>query len=79
MSAKHDIKDSVGRLVVDLDKGGEAILFQQGKAIVCQWERKEGDVIRLVKDGQELPFLPGTTYYHVVPTSNPMDRLVTYQ
>ncbi len=79
LSAKHDIKDSVGRLVVDLNKGGEAILFQQGKAIVCQWERKEGDVIRLMKDGQELPFLPGTTYDHVVPTSNPIDKLVTYQ
>jgi len=79
LSAKHDIKDDVGRLVVDLDKGGEAILFQQGKAISCSWERKEGDVIRLMKDGQELPFVPGVTYYHVVPTSSPMDKLVTYQ
>ncbi len=79
LSAKHDIKDDVGRLVVDLDKGGEAILFQQGKSIACSWERKEGDVIRLMKDGQELPFVPGVTYYHVVPTSNPMEKLVTYQ
>jgi len=79
LSAKHDIKDDVGRLVVDLNKGGEAILFQQGKAIACQWERKEGDVIRLVKDGQELPFVPGITYYHVVPNSSPLDKHVTYQ
>ena len=79
LSAKHDIKDSVGRLVVDLDSGGEAILFQQGKAIPCRWERKEGDVVRLVKDGQELPFLPGVTYYHVVPSSSALDSHVTYQ
>ncbi|TVY03169.1 DUF3048 domain-containing protein [Cohnella terricola] len=79
LSAKHDIKDDVGRLVVDLDSGGEAILFQQGKVIPCRWERKEGDVIRLVKDGEELPFLPGVTYYHVVPNSSAMDKHVTYQ
>jgi len=79
LSAKHDIKDDVGRLVVDLDSGGEAVLFQQGKAIPCRWERREGDVIRLVKDGEELPFLPGVTYYHVVPNSSAMDKHVTYQ
>ncbi|WP_239617898.1 DUF3048 domain-containing protein [Cohnella mopanensis] len=79
LNAKHDIKDSVGRLVVDLDKGGDAILFQEGKVIPCQWERKNGDVIRLVKDGQELPFLPGVTYYHVVPNSSSLDKHVTYQ
>ncbi|QJD84755.1 DUF3048 domain-containing protein [Cohnella herbarum] len=79
LSAKHDIKDDVGRLVVDLNSGGKAILFQNGKAIPCEWERKEGDVIRLVKDGQELPFLPGVTYYHVVPNSTALDQHVTYQ
>jgi hypothetical protein len=79
LSATHDIKDDYGRLVVDLDSGGDAVLFQQGKAIVCKWERKEGDVIRLMKDGEELPFLPGVTYYHVVPNSSSMDKHLTYQ
>lgn len=78
LSAKHDIKDSVGRLVIDLDSGGEAVLIQSGKAIPCRWERKEGDVIRLMKDGKELPFLPGVTYYHVVPSSSALDKHVTY-
>ncbi|MFC5470831.1 DUF3048 domain-containing protein [Cohnella suwonensis] len=79
LSAKHDIKDDVGRLVVDLDSGGDAVLFQQGKVIACKWERKEGDVIRLVKDGEELPFLPGVTYYHVVSNASSLDKHVTYQ
>jgi hypothetical protein len=79
LSAKTEIKDSVGRLVVDLDSGGDAVLFQNGKAITCKWERKEGDVIRLTKDGEELPFLPGITYYHVVPNSTALDKHVTYQ
>ncbi len=79
LSAKHDIKDSVGRLVVDLDSGGDAVLFQNGKVIACKWERKDGDVVRLVKNGKELPFLPGVTYYHVVPNSASLDSHVTYQ
>jgi len=79
LAAKHDIKDSVGRLVIDLDSGGEAILFQGGKAIPCRWERSGDDVVRLVKDGKELPFLPGVTYYHVVQSSSSMDKHVVYQ
>ncbi|RKP48734.1 DUF3048 domain-containing protein [Cohnella endophytica] len=79
LSTKHETKDDYGRLVVDLDSGGDAVLFQQGKVIPCTWQRKQGDVIRLMKDGQELPFLPGTTYYHIVPNSSPMEKHLTYQ
>ncbi|XID90487.1 DUF3048 domain-containing protein [Paenibacillaceae bacterium WGS1546] len=78
-SAKHDIQDSEGRLAIDLNSGGEAILFQGGKAIPCRWERSGDDVVRLVKDGRELPFLPGVTYYHVVQNSSSLDNHVTYQ
>ncbi|TJY42359.1 DUF3048 domain-containing protein [Cohnella pontilimi] len=79
LSAKHHSYDDVGRLEIDLNSGGEAVLFQQGKAIACQWERKDGDVVRLMKDGKELPFLPGVTYYHVVPDSPSMAGHLTYQ
>jgi hypothetical protein len=79
LSAKHVTYDDVGRLEVDLNSGGNAILFQNGKAISCEWERKKGDVIRITKDGQELPFLPGITYYHIVPNSTALDKHVTFQ
>lgn len=78
LSTKHVAYDDVGRLEVDLNSGGNALLFQNGKAISCKWERKEGDVIRIMKDGQELPFLPGVTYYHVVPNSTALDKHVTF-
>ncbi|WP_372660334.1 DUF3048 domain-containing protein [Cohnella sp.] len=78
LSAKHVTYDDVGRLEVDLTSGGEALLFQNGKAISCKWERKEGDVIRITKGGQELPFLPGVTYYHVVPNSMALDKHVIF-
>lgn len=75
---KHVILDDVGRLEVDLKSGGEAVLLQQGKAVACQWVR-DGDMVRLMKDGRELPFLPGVTYYHVVPNTKAMDGYLTYQ
>jgi hypothetical protein len=79
LSAKHNMYDKIGRLEIDLKSGGEAVLFEQGKAIVCQWERKDGDLVRLVKDGKELPFLPGVTYYHVVPNTPSLAGHVSYQ
>lgn len=79
LATKVQTYDDYGRLVVDLDKGGDAVLFQQGKVIACKWERKEGDVIRIVKDGKELPFLPGVTYYHVVPSAKALTSYLTYQ
>lgn len=79
LSTKHITYDDVGRLEVNLDSGGDALLFQEGKVISCKWERKKGDVIRIMKDGQELPFLPGVTYYHVVPNSTALDKLVSFQ
>ncbi|WEK53608.1 MAG: DUF3048 domain-containing protein [Candidatus Cohnella colombiensis] len=79
LSAKHTVYDDVGRLDIDLNSGGEAVLFQQGKVIQARWERKAGDVIRLMKDGKELPFLPGVTYYHVVSNAKAMDTHLTYE
>ncbi|WP_080835299.1 DUF3048 domain-containing protein [Cohnella massiliensis] len=79
LSAKHRTYDSEGRLEINLQSGGEALLFQQGRVIVCEWERESGDIVRLVKDGAELPFAPGKTYYHVLPSSSPLASLVTYQ
>jgi hypothetical protein len=78
ISAKHVTYDDVGRLEVDLDSGGDALLFQNGKAITAKWERKKGDVIRITSGGVELPFLPGITYYHVVPNSTAIDNYVSY-
>jgi hypothetical protein len=78
LSTKHVIQDDKGRLEVDMKSGGEAVLFQNGKAIPCQWEHQEGDIVRLMKNGKELPFLPGITYYHVVPDTQSLSGHVTY-
>lgn len=78
LSTKHQAYDKEGRLEVDLKRGGEAVLIQQGKAVECEWVR-DGNMIRIMKDGKELPFLPGITYYHVVPDSSELSQHVNYQ
>lgn len=76
LGADHKVLDDVGRLAVDLNLGGEAILFQQGKAIHGQWIHRTDDVIRFVKDNVEVPFVPGTTYFNVVPNQPDFDSHV---
>ncbi|SFA78446.1 Protein of unknown function [Cohnella sp. OV330] len=79
LSAKHHAYDDYGRLEIDLNSGGEAVLFQEGRAIACEWKRTPGDIIRIYRDGRELKFVPGTTYYHVVPTDGGFASHVTYE
>ncbi|MFL0557843.1 MULTISPECIES: DUF3048 domain-containing protein [Paenibacillus] len=69
MGADHRVLDDVGRLEVGLELGGEAILFQQGKVIQANWIRKEGDMIRFIKDNAEIPMVPGQTFIHIVPNT----------
>lgn len=69
MGADHKVLDDVGRLSVNLELGGEALLFQRGKVIQGRWIRNSNDVIRFVKDNVEVPFYPGTTYFNIVPNS----------
>lgn len=67
LATQHKVLDDVGRLAVDLDMGGEAILLQGGKVIRGNWIHKSGDVIRFIKDNVEVPFYPGKTYFNIVP------------
>lgn len=77
LGADHKVLDDVGRLAIDLDSGGEAMLFQYGKVIKGQWVRSDGDVIRFMKDGKEVPLVPGTTYFNIVPNSPAFDTHIT--
>ncbi|WP_258171105.1 DUF3048 domain-containing protein [Paenibacillus sp. R14(2021)] len=67
LGAKHKTYDDYGRLEIDLESGGPAMLIQLGKSVACEWVRSGDGLIRLMKDGQELPFVPGHTFYHIVP------------
>ncbi|OAB44638.1 DUF3048 domain-containing protein [Paenibacillus antarcticus] len=67
MGADHKVLDDVGRLSVDINLGGEALIFQQGKLVKGNWIHSKDDVIRFVKDDKEIPLVPGTTYINIVP------------
>ncbi|QLG42566.1 DUF3048 domain-containing protein [Paenibacillus sp. E222] len=65
--ADHKVLDNVGRLSVNLEQGGEAMLFQKGKMIRGQWVKKPGDIIRFVQNGTEVALVPGKTFISIVP------------
>lgn len=67
LGADHQTLDNEGRLAVDLDKGGKAILFQRGKAVEAEWVRAPDGMIRIVINGAEVSFVPGKTFFHIVP------------
>ncbi|MDQ0063240.1 DUF3048 domain-containing protein [Paenibacillus harenae] len=78
LGANHKTLDNEGRLSVDLERGGSAILFQQGKAVEADWVRAPDGMIRIVKNGTELPFVPGKTFFHIVPNKPTFAEHVTW-
>ncbi|WP_150274784.1 DUF3048 domain-containing protein [Paenibacillus tepidiphilus] len=70
LGTEHKVLDDVGRLSVDVELGGEAMLFQRGNKIEGRWSRQPGDMIRFVKaDGTEAQMYPGITHILIVPVS----------
>lgn len=78
MGADHKVLDDVGRLQVDVELGGEALLFQRGQVIKGRWSRQPDDVIRFVKDGKEALMYPGITHILIIPNSPSFSSHVVY-
>jgi hypothetical protein len=79
MGADHKVLDDVGRLHIDVELGGEALLFQRGQVIKGRWSRKANDVIRFVKNGEEALMYPGVTHILVVPNAPSFSSHVGYE
>ncbi|MCL6605268.1 MAG: DUF3048 domain-containing protein [Paenibacillus sp.] len=77
MGADHKVLDDVGRLQIDVELGGEAVLFQRGQVIKGRWARKPNDVIRFVKDGEEATLYPGVTHFLIVPNTPTFNSHIT--
>ncbi|WP_405106919.1 DUF3048 domain-containing protein [Paenibacillus sp. FSL K6-1217] len=79
MGSDHKVLDDIGRLQVDTELGGEAVLLQRGVALKGKWSRSPGDVIRFVKqDGKEALMFPGITHILIVPNSPSFSSHVEY-
>lgn len=79
MGTDHKVLDDVGRLQVDTELGGEALLFQRGVAVQGKWSRRPGDIIRFVtQGGKEALMYPGVTHILMVPNSPSFSSHVDY-
>ncbi len=67
LAGSYKVLDHIGRLSLNIDAGGKALLFQQGKIVRDEWKHAAGDAIRFYSGGKEMPLVIGTTYYTIVP------------
>ena len=79
LGADHKTLDDVGRVSINLDLGGDAMLFQHGKVMKGTWIRKADDVIRFVKDNTEVPLYPGKTNFLIVPNNPDFESHIEIQ
>jgi hypothetical protein len=77
VAADHRVIDSAGRRDINLESGGNAVLIQNGKAQAIQWKNENGRIVP-VKDGVEVPLVPGKTWVNIIPTSQ-FDSNVTWE
>ncbi|MBP3952573.1 DUF3048 domain-containing protein [Bacillus suaedae] len=75
IETEHKVLDSEGRRSIDLTSGGQALLFQNGKARKIEWENRDGIMVP-VSEGEVIPLLPGQTWVNIVPMG--MEQSVTY-
>lgn len=59
--------DDAGRQEIDLNSGGKMQLFRDGIIIKGKWEKRNGKIVYLNSDGEEIEINPGQTWIQVVP------------
>lgn len=75
--AHHETIDADGRQSIDLESGGEALLFQNGGVRKIEWISQGGMLIPTA-DGEMVELVPGKTWIHIVPTNPGMGQSVSY-
>ncbi|HLV08996.1 MAG TPA: DUF3048 domain-containing protein, partial [Halanaerobiales bacterium] len=67
---KTRVIDDIGRLEMELQGNGQALVFRDGILIEGYWEKHSGEWTRFYENnGQEIKLNPGQTWIEVVPTS----------
>ncbi|OPZ63633.1 MAG: putative lipoprotein YerB precursor [Firmicutes bacterium ADurb.Bin506] len=65
--ARTRVLDDEGRLAVELEGSGKAVVLSRGGITEARWERAAGQPLRVVtEDGSSVPLCPGRTWVHVV-------------
>lgn len=75
--ADHETIDAEGRQSIDLDSGGEALLFHKGGVREIEWISQDGMLLPTA-DGETVELVPGKTWIHIVPTNPGLGQSVRY-
>ena len=75
--ADHETIDAKGRQSIDIESGGEALLFQSGGVREIKWISQGGMLIPTA-DGETIELVPGKTWIHIVPTNPGIEQSVRY-
>ncbi|MGI2329503.1 DUF3048 domain-containing protein [Planococcus sp. YIM B11945] len=71
LEATHDTIDAEGRLSIDLESGGSALVFQNGGVMETQWSNLGGMLVP-TNNGEAIELDPGKTWIHIVPSIGEM-------
>ena len=77
MEMDHQTVDQQGRLAIDLESGGQAMLFHEGIAKPIEWQNKDG-FLTPVEQGIPVKLTTGKTWIHIVPSLSGPSASVTY-
>ncbi|WP_233192104.1 DUF3048 domain-containing protein [Sporosarcina sp. P34] len=77
MEMDHQTVDQKGRLAIDLESGGPAMLFHEGIAKPIEWQNKDG-FLTPMDQGIPVKLTVGKTWIHIVPSLSGPSASVTY-
>ena len=77
MEMDHQTVDQQGRLAIDLESGGQAMLFHEGIAKPIEWQNKDG-FLTPVEQGAPVKLTAGKTWIHIIPSLSGPSISVTY-
>ncbi|MCR8660166.1 DUF3048 domain-containing protein [Paenibacillus endoradicis] len=79
IQAEHKVLDNEGRLSVDLDSGGDALIINHGNTIEGNWIRAEDGMIRFLQNGMEISLAKGKSIIHILPKDKPITEHVIWE
>ncbi|MDV6377734.1 DUF3048 domain-containing protein [Sporosarcina sp. GW1-11] len=77
MEMDHQTVDQQGRLAINLQSGGNAMLFHEGITREIEWENRDGFLIP-IEQGVPVKLTVGRTWIHIVPSLSSPSAAVTY-
>ena len=74
----HKVIDQQGRRHIDIENGGKAYVAYHGTIREVAWENRDGLLVAVEDNGEEVLLAPGKTWVHFIPTSPGLVTAVIY-